>query len=346
MEQPKKPNVLAELMARDILGEQLSALRQKPQPHIPNSADKGYSPSTLKALERFGKNYSDPKFGPTSKPEPLPLPGTDWELWAHMPKATLKEVVAVSLGIDPSAIKPRSGYAEPGKKFDDLLKLACAFVSEAGPLRPIKELGHLIVWGKPEEATVSLPEFAQWALSMGYELPEKFPRFKAAPRQPATNSTAPAITATPNPIYVAIQQIVKSELQKHKPAPVVPIEPHAAPVVAVGASGGVEPDAGQLAASQPQATTPSPAPVVQAKAKRRTWRDAASPYIVKIMQDGQYTTAKELYRALEAKAGPDSPLDKGTGANRGSLFVREIAQSLSMKTVQNEWQMLRELAQK
>ena len=232
MEQPKKPNALADLMAQDIVGEQLSALKQKPQPNTANTANSRYSPALQKALERFGNNKS----------EPLPLPGIDWKLWANMPKATLREVVAASLGIDPGAIKPRSGYAEPGKKFDDLLKLACAFVSETGPLRPIKELGHLSVWGKPEEATVSLPEFAQWALSMGYELPEKFPRFKAAPRQPATNSTAPAITATPNPIYVAIQQIVKSELQKHKPAPVVPIEPPAPPVVAGGASGSVEAD--------------------------------------------------------------------------------------------------------
>lgn len=99
------------------------------------------------------------------------------------------------------------------------------------------------------------------------------------------------------------------------------------------------PDAPEL----PQNATP--APVVETKAKRRTWWDVSSRYIVEVMQSGQYATCKELYRALEAKAGPDTPFDKGTGANRGSLFVREIAQSLSMKTVQNEWQKLRELAQ-
>ena len=188
-------------------------------------------------------------YSPRNKPEPLPVPGTNWDLWAHMPKATLPEAVALSLGIDPSAIEPRSGYAEPGKMFDDRLKLACAYVSEAGPLRPIKELGRLFVWGKPEEATVSLPEFAQWALSMGWKLPDKFLRLKAAPTQPATNSTVPVTTATQNPLYVAIQQIVKSELQKHTPAPVVPTEP--------------------------PATTPSPAPVeVETTEQRRArWLD-------------------------------------------------------------------------
>lgn len=104
---------------------------------------------------------------------------------------------------------------------------------------------------------------------------------------------------------------------------------------------------------EPQAAMPAPVadsasntPVVKTKAKRRTWWDVSSPYIVDVMRAGQYATCKELYRALEAKAGPDSPFDKGTGVNRGSLFVREIARALDVKTVQNKWQTLRELAQK
>ena len=91
---------------------------------------------------------------------------------------------------------------------------------------------------------------------------------------------------------------------------------------------------------------PQAAPVMKTKAKRRTWWDVSSPYIVDVMRAGQYATCKELYRALEAKAGPNAPFDKGTGASRGSLFVREIAQPLSLKTVQNNWPALRELAKK
>ena len=94
----------------------------------------------------------------------------------------------------------------------------------------------------------------------------------------------------------------------------------------------------------PATDTATPAPVAKTKAKRRTWRDVSTAYIIEVMQTGQYATAKELYRALETKTGPESPFDKGTGASRGSLFVREIAQSLSLKTVQNEWQKLRELS--
>ena len=108
--------------------------------------------------------------------------------------------------------------------------------------------------------------------------------------------------------------------------------------------------------AQPQAQAAAPAPVAdesesnaplqKAKAKRRTWKDVSASYIVEVMRAGRYTTAKELYRALESKAGANSPFDKGTGDNRGSLFVRDIAESLSLKTVQNNWQSLREQAKK
>lgn len=91
---------------------------------------------------------------------------------------------------------------------------------------------------------------------------------------------------------------------------------------------------------------PQSAPAMNAKEKPRTWWDVSSAYIVEVMQAGQYATCKELYRALGAKAGADGPFDRGEGANRGSLFVREIARPLSLKTVQNKWQALRELARK
>ncbi len=93
------------------------------------------------------------------------------------------------------------------------------------------------------------------------------------------------------------------------------------------------------------AVTPA-APVARTKAKPRTWWDVSSAYIVEVMQAGQYATCKELYRALEEKAGPNAPFEKGTGSNRGSLFVREIGKPLSVKTMQNRWQELQELARK
>lgn len=72
------------------------------------------------------------------------------------------------------------------------------------------------------------------------------------------------------------------------------------------------------------------------RTKERTVRDVALPYIKQVFSGGQYVNAKELFKALEAKAGtPDSPFDKGTGQNAGCLFVRNIHKSLAFGTVAN-----------
>jgi len=95
----------------------------------------------------------------------------------------------------------------------------------------------------------------------------------------------------------------------------------------------------------PAQNTATPAPV--GTTERRTWFDVSGSYIVGVMRAGQYSTAKELYNALESKAGIDSPFDKGTGNNRFSLFIRELATPLARKTVQNNWQkLLKAAAQK
>lgn len=72
--------------------------------------------------------------------------------------------------------------------------------------------------------------------------------------------------------------------------------------------------------------------------KRQTWRDVAWPYVVATFKAGQFATAKALFKALESKASTgDSPFDKGTGTNVGSLFVRDIDKPLAVKTIENAW---------
>jgi hypothetical protein len=72
--------------------------------------------------------------------------------------------------------------------------------------------------------------------------------------------------------------------------------------------------------------------------KRKKWSDVAWSYVVQVFSEGQYTTAKELYGALEKKSGDrTSPFDKGVGPSRGKLVVRDINQSVSLKTIQNCW---------
>ena len=85
-------------------------------------------------------------------------------------------------------------------------------------------------------------------------------------------------------------------------------------------------------------TTPSDAQAKGKRKPRKTWRDVAWPYMIGIFKAGQYTTAKDLFNALEKKAGNDpSPFDKGAGPNLYKLVVRETSTPVSLKTIQNIW---------
>ncbi len=107
-----------------------------------------------------------------------------------------------------------------------------------------------------------------------------------------------------------------------------------------------EPSPALQLASAPVEPPLSTAPGAAIRAKRCTWLDVAGQYIAEVMRAGQYATAKQVFKALEERAGPDSPFDRGSGNNRGSLFVRDIGKPLSLKTVQNQFGTLREMAQK
>lgn len=92
-----------------------------------------------------------------------------------------------------------------------------------------------------------------------------------------------------------------------------------------------------VAEAQLQAGAVVEAPASEPPKRRRTWWSVASPYVVEMMRAGQYTTAKQLFNELEKTAGPNSPFDKGEGAQRGSLFVRDIDRALALKTLRNRW---------
>lgn len=120
----------------------------------------------------------------------------DWELWAHMPKATVREAVLLSLGLEPRPPvltwtqyeAPRS-YAEPGREFERRLMLAAAHVDASGPLHPLGSMPS------PEDATVSLPEFGAWARGLGWVLPEQFLAMSAAQAQQAPEPQAAPVVA-------------------------------------------------------------------------------------------------------------------------------------------------------
>lgn len=77
---------------------------------------------------------------------------------------------------------------------------------------------------------------------------------------------------------------------------------------------------------------------------RRNWWGVSSGHIVSVMRQHRCTTAKDLFRKLEELAGESSPFERGEGVNRGALLVKDLAQSVSLKTVQNRWKEIKEAA--
>jgi hypothetical protein len=110
--------------------------------------------------------------------------------------------MAVLLSLDLEPEPTCTGYdwiEEPGIVCERRLKIAVAHVSMAGPLRP---LGRWVI-GQGAD-TVSLGEFAEWAISMGWELPERFPRgaLHTAPAQ----IPAPVVDTKPDVTLMATRQ--------------------------------------------------------------------------------------------------------------------------------------------
>ena len=93
----------------------------------------------------------------------------DWSLWRDMPTALVWQAVALSLDTDPDANQPIFVDCFP-QDFPRRLRIAEA---------------HVQAWSLPTihpgpagalYATVSLPDFATWALGLAWELPDRFPR--------------------------------------------------------------------------------------------------------------------------------------------------------------------------
>lgn len=105
-----------------------------------------------------------------------------------------------------------------------------------------------------------------------------------------------------------------------------------------GSRGTIAPAEPEALTNQADAVEPAGNGPSLSRKKRRTWRDVAWLYMTEVFNAGRYPSAKQFYKALENKAGAESPFDRGTGQNSDSLFVREVSESLNLKTVQNNWQ--------
>jgi hypothetical protein len=102
----------------------------------------------------------------------------DWEIWAHLIVVEVWEAVALSFGAEPETIPGlssdrgdwRNGDPFAGCRADFLrrLKIVCNHI----------ESGALQAGGgrKTELRKLKLVDFSEWALSLGWELPPRFPR--------------------------------------------------------------------------------------------------------------------------------------------------------------------------
>ena len=105
----------------------------------------------------------------------------DWDMWRRMPTAMLWEAVALSLNSDPGdQIPPDAAYFPAD--YPKRLRIAEAHLS-AKPVGKLRLVDGLM--GTPG-ATVSLPEFGAWAVSLGWTLPAEFPRATPEPTQDAS----------------------------------------------------------------------------------------------------------------------------------------------------------------
>jgi hypothetical protein len=96
------------------------------------------------------------------------LPKPDWSKWGQMVDAVVHEVVALSCNIDPKAFRR-------GIKGD----LLGEYFRRSDIARNHIDTGNLNVvrraWGVNEANYVRLTDFATWATSLGWTLPDEFP---------------------------------------------------------------------------------------------------------------------------------------------------------------------------
>ena len=90
-----------------------------------------------------------------------------------------------------------------------------------------------------------------------------------------------------------------------------------------------------------QTATPAPVVVVEPASdgptnRKRNWRDVSEAYLEAKFKQWQNPTVKDFYRLLKEKVGidADSPFDKGTGQNLGSLFARDVGKKVTFKMIE------------
>lgn len=119
----------------------------------------------------------------------------NWDFWRFVPQVKLWEGVALSMNIEPTQVRGgasrqvRAWIHEESDDFTNRLLLATRCLGDRKPLRPISPY---YPFEALEVAEVRLADFAAWAKSVGWSIPDELAqlaRSDAAPR--AITSTWP-----------------------------------------------------------------------------------------------------------------------------------------------------------
>lgn len=114
----------------------------------------------------------------------------NWTVWAHVPTVRVWEAVAVSLNIDPKKIRTRpnawmgNGEHFPhdeGQQFEDRIEVLRRNLGGGRGL-PLAS----IIMGKPDYCEVRIADFARWARSLHWDMPEELAVLAKAPVTPQT----------------------------------------------------------------------------------------------------------------------------------------------------------------
>lgn len=103
-----------------------------------------------------------------------PAADVDWDMWQSMASVELWEALSLSVGLNPARWPPPRDT--PDEVITDYKRRLRVVESHLGPDGTLQLVSGVGARGNPR---VRLPKFASWALSLGWRLPDAYPRAAA-----------------------------------------------------------------------------------------------------------------------------------------------------------------------
>lgn len=161
----------------------------------------------------------------------------DWEKWAHMLTARVWEAVALSMDIEPGEVSGIDFRPIAGDVFDDCPREFRRRLDIAANHIKGSNLPYTGFTLDPRYSEVRLTVFATWAQSLGWSLPDRFPREPT----PVGNPASPGGRAR-GPKTGKTEAVAAEILAQLKTGSLTPCSLHSAKEVAMAAQFNVSRD--------------------------------------------------------------------------------------------------------